>query len=445
MLTVNLCLQMLHSVWRFEAQAGPPFGEVSFLLFQLRRDGARMVIVREVVGALQMRQTGFCDRADAVGAKLELVTEEDVRQQLQEAGGLEGWGDGDRLYIMRLSHLVKMLPEKPDHQRVIPLLNVAAKSKPPPIYQQRKQQLGDVQGEEEVEQEEEDGVMGAADPQQNGVVPFMPWEEEEEEEHIPSRVVMPRLVRAKMGRYERGWYGVCILVTDGRVFTLLFGRPPKIKPQQPGAGSSTREEEDTEPSFYRRGQARTPLQVEEGGVSLSIVSPTTLVGARLLTGQQLSAGSPVVHVTVNQQMSSNIVLPDYFPTTLPVTRLTASERRFKYGLGMASTPRLVKEQIKSFVTWSTDPVQLSRSGSYSAAVQFTTTEKHETCILAYLGYLANVRTDVNDERLEMQAYSEPKWIVGFISYLVARDVGRGHIIKHVALARKVNNWLVSGE
>ncbi len=195
------------------------------------------------------------------------------------------------------------------------------------------------------------------------------------------------------------------------------------------------------------------------GIFLGMMdSPSTLLGASLLTGRPAPplpasctlASTPVINININQQMaapssvSGVLVLPDYFPTTLPVTRLTAAERRNKYGLGF-HTPSMVKEQIKAFIKWSTDDVQLSRAGTYSAAVQFTTTEKQETCILAFLGYLANVRTDVSDERLDMSAYDQPKWIAGFISYLMARDVGRGHVIKHISLARKVNNWLVSGE
>ena len=53
--------------------------------------------------------------------------------------------------------------------------------------------------------------------------------------------------------------------------------------------------------------------------------------------------------------------------------------------------------------------------------------------------------DVEEERINLNAYVSPVWIAGFISYLMARNVGRGHIIKNVSLAKKVNNWLVSGE
>ncbi len=213
-----------------------------------------------------------------------------------------------------------------------------------------------------------------------------------------------------------------------------------------GEGSEELEEDVSDRRFFRRGKGQRAMlmQVDQhNGIPLS--PSIVLAGAGQLTGQQ----QPVVHITVNQQPPvinpiGSTVLPDYFPTTLPITRLTAAERRHKYGLGIY-TPTLVKEQIKDFVKWSTNAVELSRAGTYSAAVQFTTTEKQETCILAYLGYLANVRTDVSDERLDMSAYDQPKWIAGFISYLMARDVGRGHVIKHISLARKVNNWLVSGE
>ena len=141
---------------------------------------------------------------------------------------------------------------------------------------------------------------------------------------------------------------------------------------------------------------------------------------------------------------SSSVLPGRFPTTLPYMDLAPADQKFKYGLGKQVTP-LVRDQLKTFVKWSTDDIQLTRDGAYSAAVQLSTTDKHETCIMAYLGYLTNVRTDVADCQIALQAYASPIWIAGFISYLRARDVGRGHILKHLSLAKKVNNWLVSGE
>ena len=65
-------------------------------------------------------------------------------------------------------------------------------------------------------------------------------------------------------------------------------------------------------------------------------------------------------------------------------------------------------------------------------------------MLAYLGYLKNIRTDVADDILSLHCYKNPSWFAGFISYLMAREVGRGHLVKHVSLAKKINNYMVSG-
>jgi hypothetical protein len=181
-------------------------------------------------------------------------------------------------------------------------------------------------------------------------------------------------------------------------------------------------------------------------------TPSMVYGAGLLMGKgqsPLTPLSPTTNIHIHLPAATPVftdprILPSTFPTTLPITRLSEAEQKVKYGLG-SKAPPLVKEQLRDFVRWSTDAVQLSRSGTYSAAVQFSTTDKHEVAILAYLGYLHNVRMDVEEERVNLNAYASPIWIAGFISYLMARNVGRGHIIKNVSLAKKVNNWLVSGE
>jgi len=131
-----------------------------------------------------------------------------------------------------------------------------------------------------------------------------------------------------------------------------------------------------------------------------------------------------------------------FPKQLPAIFVPGDAVR-RYGLAKASLT--LRRGIKDFVSWSTASIQLDRSDRYSSAVQRTTTDKHETCILAYLGFLVNIKGDVSLADASIEAYSDPVMFAGFLAFLRARDVGRGHVLKHVSLARKVNNYLISGQ
>ena len=132
-----------------------------------------------------------------------------------------------------------------------------------------------------------------------------------------------------------------------------------------------------------------------------------------------------------------------FPKHLPTIFVPADAER-KYGLASKAS-RSVRQEIKDFVDWSTTSVQLDRSVRYSASVQRTTTDKHETCILAYLGFLVNIKGDIAIDEASLSAYCSPMQFAGFMAFLQARDVGRGHALKHVSLARKINNYLISGK
>jgi len=133
-----------------------------------------------------------------------------------------------------------------------------------------------------------------------------------------------------------------------------------------------------------------------------------------------------------------------FPVTIATTYLSEEEKTRAYGLSADRVPLELKRGIAEFVRWSTADVQLDRSERYAASVQLTTTDNQQTTILGYMGYLANIRTDVSADQLSLKAYERPNLFAGFISFLQAREVGRGYILKHLSVARKVNNYLLSG-
>lgn len=136
------------------------------------------------------------------------------------------------------------------------------------------------------------------------------------------------------------------------------------------------------------------------------------------------------------------VMPD-FPATLPVVRLTPEQMSEMYGL-RGSFPARLEDETAGFERWSKQDVRLDRSLRYARAVRDRTFQVHVDQIRAYLGYI-RMYGRRQDQDLSLTAYAEPASFAGFIAYLMRRNVGRHHLIKHVSLARKVNNYLSSGD
>ncbi len=63
---------------------------------------------------------------------------------------------------------------------------------------------------------------------------------------------------------------------------------------------------------------------------------------------------------------------------------------------------------------------------------------------AFIGYSVNILHKYTAETVGLSVYTEPDVIAGFVSFLIARCVGRGHILKHLSVARKVNSFLMTG-
>ena len=136
--------------------------------------------------------------------------------------------------------------------------------------------------------------------------------------------------------------------------------------------------------------------------------------------------------------------PSYtFPSRLPDVVLTPEQQQEKYGIPRSSVPSNVRAELDVFCRYQSDAINLDRGARYTRAVQSTTSDKHETIILGYLGY---VRTyfAVPTLQLGLCAYADPTQIAQFVAYLRARGVSKFQLLKHVSLARKVNDFLKSG-
>ena len=131
-----------------------------------------------------------------------------------------------------------------------------------------------------------------------------------------------------------------------------------------------------------------------------------------------------------------------FPVTLPVVILTPEQQVERYGLLPAHTPQSLRNELTDYERWQTEPINLERSDRYVRAVQSTTTEKMESVVMGYLGYVSHYfpRGGI----ISMWEYGNPAKIASFVAYLLARHVQKGHVLKHISVARKVNDFMQSG-
>jgi hypothetical protein len=100
--------------------------------------------------------------------------------------------------------------------------------------------------------------------------------------------------------------------------------------------------------------------------------------------------------------------------------------------------------MDQYERWASTPINTERGARYIRPVQSTTLAKCSSLILAFLGYVHKYFKIPHAGLSLSVGYSDPRKIAHFVAYLQARNVNRGHIVKHLGLARKVNNYLQSG-
>ena len=243
-------------VWRFHGHAPQPFGDVSFWIYRLRPDGgARMVLVREIVTVLQMAEAGFVGRVKNVKGELIKVDRGGaLMKKLGAAGALDGLypQEGDPVYSIRLSHIMAMLPERMEHNRVLAVLEEANRDLPPPTPQADQEWRGVPGGPDGADQglianktirelqmlATAAGAAGAAAEEHPGGslqghaapppgFPYIPTEgggytSDSADDDLPSTataVIIPRMVHARRGR--SGWVIIVLLVTWASVVSHL--------------------------------------------------------------------------------------------------------------------------------------------------------------------------------------------------------------------------------
>lgn len=155
--------------------------------------------------------------------------------------------------------------------------------------------------------------------------------------------------------------------------------------------------------------------------------------------QQEEEGLNVAWTMTSSSNKSNVPHDAAFPTTLPPCNLDGSTLHTPYGLKDSELPAKIQVQLREFERWSTEPINLARGREYATPVQEATIAKQLELIRGYLGFMA---TKLGQPIVGLHNYWEPKTMAAFASMLLARGVGKHQVIKHLALARKVNTFLV---
>ena len=102
---------------------------------------------------------------------------------------------------------------------------------------------------------------------------------------------------------------------------------------------------------------------------------------------------------------------------------------------MSQIPWQLEEELEAFMEWSATPIQLDRDTKYKAC-QSATLGSNKEAILCYMGYLTKFKA-VPPNQLSITFFRQPSLFAAFISYVLARSVGRGWIARHLSIAKKV--------
>jgi len=130
-----------------------------------------------------------------------------------------------------------------------------------------------------------------------------------------------------------------------------------------------------------------------------------------------------------------------FPSTLPIKVLSWQQKKEGYGFTERSTPIHIRRDIQAFCTWAGTDFNFNRSGIYARAVQSTTLEAQVSLMRAFLGFVASFTAVTNIRNLNLTAYANPRHVADFLAYLLGRNVGKGHMLQHLSLAKKINAYL----
>jgi len=128
----------------------------------------------------------------------------------------------------------------------------------------------------------------------------------------------------------------------------------------------------------------------------------------------------------------------HFPNTLPPCAMHRATLAQPYSLCAQNMPPTVKGDIQAYTTWCMSSINIGRGTLYAMPVQQSTMECNIECIKGFLGFLS-LRKNVTITA-GLILYWNPILVAHFIAFLMARGVGRGQIMKHLSVSKKINQF-----
>ena len=114
-----------------------------------------------------------------------------------------------------------------------------------------------------------------------------------------------------------------------------------------------------------------------------------------------------------------------FPTTIPIhEELLLGEMICDYAL--RPVPRKVAMEITTYMEWSAAPINTERSARYIGGVQSTTLDKVPQKVAGFMGFISK-KYAIHRDDISFSLFENPRNCTDFISFLVARGVGLGHL------------------
>lgn len=98
--------------------------------------------------------------------------------------------------------------------------------------------------------------------------------------------------------------------------------------------------------------------------------------------------------------------------------------------------------MAAFAAWCKSNVQLDRSERYASGSQDVTVDKQRDHILSFMGFLVKFRHEQR-ETLSLELYEDVEHVSQFLAFLIARRGGASHVTKHIYIARKVLDFLMT--
>lgn len=171
-------------------------------------------------------------------------------------------------------------------------------------------------------------------------------------------------------------------------------------------------------------------------------TPSTACPAETTISAGESAAPTPAPATTATPSTQPTLPPIGLPSVIPESILSPRQLKERYGLTQGMVPMQLVAAIEDFGVWSKTSINLERDLRYAQAVQTTTFDKQELHIYAFLGYAVKYGGR-HAPNVVLTDYQDPELIISFVSYLMARGVGCGHVMKHLSIARKVVAYLQS--